>query len=83
MIDDKHDITIEAGNYKLEEIIFEESEILKNTRTKIKIDKHKLKVRIYSDWNIDFTQPNSLANVFGFKNTVLKAFQEHTSDFIP
>ncbi len=85
MIDDKHDITIEPGNYKLEESInmFEESEFLKNTRTRIKIDKHKLNVRIYSDWNIDFTQPNSLENVFGFKNTVLKAFQEHTSDFIP
>ncbi len=68
----------------MEEIIkFEESEFFKNTRTRIKIDKHKLKVRMYSDWNIDFTQPNSLGNVCGFKNTVLKAFQELTSDFIP
>ncbi len=85
MLEYKSNITISPGNYELEEIIenLNSHEKLKNSRTKISIDPNKLKVRLISEWDVDFTRPNTIARVLGFENKVLRAYTEHVSDFIP
>ncbi len=56
---------------------------MKNSITKLGIDCNKLKVRLLSEWDVDFTMPYSIASVLGFENKVLRAFTEHLSYFPP
>ncbi len=74
MIEYKSDVFHPFGNYKLEEIIenLNSHKNLKNSRTKLSIDHNKLKVRLLSEWDVDFTVPNSTASVLGFENKVLE-----------
>ncbi len=73
MIEYKSNVFHPLGNYELEEIIenLNSHEKLKNSRTKLSIDYNNLKVRLLSEWDVDFTMPNSIASVLGFKNKVL------------
>ncbi len=83
MIEYKNDVFHPLCNYELEEIIenLNSRKKLKNSRTKLSIDRNKLKVRLLSEWDIDFTVPNFIASVLGFENKVLRVFTEHLSDF--
>ncbi len=85
MLEYKRDVFLPFGNYELEEIIdiLNNHEYLKNSRTKLSIDHNKLKVRLFSEWDIDFTVTNSIASILGFENRVLRAFTKHISNFSP
>ncbi len=85
MVEYTRNVSHPVGNYELEEIIenLNNQEELKITKTKLSIDANKLKVKIFSESEIDFTAPNSIASVLGFRNKVLKAHVEHFSDFPP
>ncbi len=84
MLEYKSDVFHLLGNDELEEIIenLNSHKKLKNSRTKLSIDRNKLKVRLLSKWDIDFTVLNSITSVLGFENRVLRAFAEHISDFM-
>ncbi len=85
MIEYKSDVFHPLSNYELEEIIdfLNNHEKAKNWRTKLSIDSNKLKVKLFSKWETDFTMPNTIGRVLGFKKRVLRAFMEHISDFSP
>ncbi len=74
MLECKNDVFHPFGNYKSEEITenLNRHEKLKNSR-----------VGLFSEWDTDFTVPNSIASVLGFEKRVLRAFTEHISDFMP
>ncbi len=85
MLEYKSDVFHPLGNYELKEIIknWNSHEKLKDSRTKLSIDRNKLKVRLFSEWDTDFTVPNSIARAVRFEKRVFRAFTEHISDFMP
>lgn len=66
----RYEVSIEPGYYEIDDIILQlkKSEFIEKSRTLIELVKHTLKVKIKSNWAVDFTSPNSIGKVLGFSN---------------
>lgn len=77
-----HIITIPPGYYELDDIIhyINEEVSIKNSCTTIEVVKRSLKIKVKSEWQIDFTGNNSIGSVLGFSKRIIKANKASYSD---
>lgn len=74
---------IPTGSYTLEDIQNTIQSIEPESNWISTLDDNTFKVKLYSSWDIDFREGNSLASLLGFKNQILKAEKVHQSERMP
>lgn len=80
---DRHEVHIEPGYYELDDIVaaFSEQQIIKNSFTYIGLTKRSLKIRIKSQFQVEFSSPNNIGSVLGFSSDrVIKPNKQEYSD---
>lgn len=77
------ELQIPIGSYTLEDIEKIIQELEPEAKWVSNLNENTFKVKLYSDWSIDFTEKNSLASLLGFKRQILKPKTTHQSDRMP
>jgi len=79
----KHKVSIDPGYYELDDIIttFMDMEWIRKSKTVLSLKKNNLKVQIKSQWQVDFTNVNSIGKILGFSNKrMIKPNKQEFSD---
>jgi hypothetical protein len=74
------ELQIPTGSYTLEDIQNTIQSIEPESNWLSTLDENTFKVKLYSSWDIDFREKNSLASILGFKRQILKAEKVHQSE---
>jgi len=74
--------TIPTGSYELTEIEMVIKQLLHNTDTifELRADNNTLKCSMICNETVDFTMPNNIGQLLGFKNRIYNANVHHESD---
>lgn len=74
-------IELPTGSYEIEDIAkYVEERVKKPEELKIRANNNTLQSEVYATQIIDFTKPNTIGPLLGFKNVVLDANKWHMSD---
>ena len=70
-----HKVTIPEGVYELDDLItvFTDNMSMRESRTSISLHRNTMKIKISSDWIIDFTCDNCIGSILGFSKKTIPA----------
>lgn len=78
---DTINIVIPIGSYEITDLYnFVKSKLASEVQFELRVNKNTLKCEIFCSSLIDFTQPNSIRSLLGFKSCKLNRNEWHTSD---